>query len=417
MPAPMVGHMGLSNGNLNCSLTAPGAALQLLDGTTRQRTTLIQYSTIWTQQEYDLVLRQCQMLGGWGLPMKNCLLIDFLKILGILIQLRLQLTFSLVGVEDDLCDIEARAKEDHDHCNGSQIPERQAGPHARKERHRSMKRGSLFHPSHSLSRWRGQTIANATNGCQQFDLKRIINFSPQTTHIDIDHVGTTFKIIVPDMLLNHIASNDLIGVVHKKFQQSIFARCEIDRASFPLHAMGDRIDYQITNLHTPIFVGGLTAQQGTQTCQQFTNGKRFDQIIVGPTIQSLYAIIHTITCSQKENWGMNTPSSQFAADLQTILLRQENIQDDQIVRRKFGKILPFLSIIGSINAIPFMREIHLEGTIQTMIIFYHKNTHCAIPLIFARIGLTGFISPPTPGINRARCNRAPTPGGKRSSVQ
>src|SRR5437763_712027 len=68
--------------------------------------------------------------------------------------------------------------------------------------------------SYSLSRWRGQAVANAANGCQQLDLKGVINFASQTAHIDINHVRAPFKIVVPYVLLDHIAGNNLVGMIH-----------------------------------------------------------------------------------------------------------------------------------------------------------------------------------------------------------
>src|SRR6266702_7160947 len=65
MPIPIVGNMRLSNGNFDRRLAAPSTTLQLLDGTTRQRTTLIQNGAVWTQQEHNLAFRQCQAWGGW----------------------------------------------------------------------------------------------------------------------------------------------------------------------------------------------------------------------------------------------------------------------------------------------------------------------------------------------------------------
>src|SRR6266480_1520984 len=72
---------------------------------------------------------------------------------------------------------------------------------------------------------------------------------------------------------------------------------------------------------------------------------------------------------------MVTTTAQVKADLQPIFLRQQDIQDDQVVGRQFCEILSFLPIIGDIDTVPFMGQIHLERRAEAMVVFYHKQTH------------------------------------------
>src|SRR5437764_9469451 len=78
---------------------------------------------------------------------------------------------------------------------------------------------------------------------------------------------------------------------------------------------------------------------------------------------------------------MDTTAAQFAADFQTILLWQKNIQNDQIIRRQFGYILSLLPIISSIDAIALMCQIHLERTVEAVVIFNDKDTHSESSLL------------------------------------
>src|SRR5579859_2901190 len=72
---------------------------------------------------------------------------------------------------------------------------------------------------------------------------------------------------------------------------------------------------------------------------------------------------------------MNATTAQFTTDLQAVFLWQQNIQNDQVIGRQFSEILPLLPIIGSIDAIPFVGQVHLQRLAETMVIFYHQNTH------------------------------------------
>src|SRR5437660_3944830 len=72
---------------------------------------------------------------------------------------------------------------------------------------------------------------------------------------------------------------------------------------------------------------------------------------------------------------MNPAPAQVTTDLQPIFLRQQNIQDNQIIGGHLSEILSLLPIVGAIDAIAFMGKARCQGTIETMVIFYHQNTH------------------------------------------
>src|SRR5260370_40176749 len=101
-----------------------------------------------------------------------------------------------------------------------------------------------FHGSPSLW-WRLQTVADATDGGQQFDRKWGVDFPPQPADVDINHIRFTFKVIIPDMLLDHLARDYLIRVIDQVFEQRKLFRCQLNRLSFSLNVMGTRIHHQI----------------------------------------------------------------------------------------------------------------------------------------------------------------------------
>ena len=72
---------------------------------------------------------------------------------------------------------------------------------------------------------------------------------------------------------------------------------------------------------------------------------------------------------------MDTTATQLTTDFQTVLLRQKNIQNNQIIRRQFGYVLSLLPIICRIDAIAFVCQIHLQRTIEAVVIFDYKDTH------------------------------------------
>jgi hypothetical protein len=48
---------------------------------------------------------------------------------------------------------------------------------------------------------------------------------------------------------------------------------------------------------------------------------------------------------------------------------------NDIIGREFGQILPLLSVIGRIDAVAFVRQVHFQRVAQVMIIFNYQNAH------------------------------------------
>ncbi len=127
------------------------------------------------------------------------------------------------------------------------------------------------------------------------------------------------------MLLDHLARDYLVRVVHQVFEQSELFWREINRSAFSLDTMCDRIDHHFHG-QPPGLIGLLAAQQGTQARQQFTHGKGLHQVIISAAVQPLDAIINAITRCQQQKRRMNAAAAQVATDLQSIFDGQQNVQ-------------------------------------------------------------------------------------------
>src|SRR5947207_14585399 len=129
--------------------------------------------------------------------------------LAILVQLRLQPALSYIDIQEGLSSIETATKDDDDKRHHCQVPEGQASSYALRQGNAEAILCRSFHRSSSLW-WLLQAIPNTANRGQQFDRKRGIDFPPQPADVHIDHIRFAFKVVVPDMLLDHLACYHLI---------------------------------------------------------------------------------------------------------------------------------------------------------------------------------------------------------------
>src|SRR6266516_6538543 len=173
--------------------------------------------------------------------------------LAILVQLGLQPALSYIGIQEGLSSIETATKDDDDKRHHCQVPEGQPSPYALRQGNAETMLCRSFHGSPSL-RWRLQAIPNTANRGQQFDRKRVVDFATQAADVHINHIRFAFKVIVPDMLLDQLACDYLVRVIHQVFKQRKLFWRQLNRPPFSLDGVHDRIDHQATYLHLTVCI-------------------------------------------------------------------------------------------------------------------------------------------------------------------
>src|SRR5208283_1934035 len=71
-------------------------------------------------------------------------------------------------------------------------------------------------------------VSRAADGAQERRVKIAIDLGPQARYMHIDHIGLRIEVVIPNMLEQHGARDDLAGVLHQIFEQPEFARLQDD---------------------------------------------------------------------------------------------------------------------------------------------------------------------------------------------
>src|SRR3981081_504554 len=75
-----------------------------------------------------------------------------------------------------------------------------------------------------------QHITLAASSVNQRLLRAVINLPAETLYIDVDDVGKGIEVLVPNVVGNLSAAQDLTLVKHQQLEQCIFLRSEFDDA-------------------------------------------------------------------------------------------------------------------------------------------------------------------------------------------
>src|SRR5262249_12037667 len=95
-------------------------------------------------------------------------------------------------------------------------------------------------------------------------------------------------------------------------------------------AAGDQIELQVCSLQTEDVRWPAAPKQRTNACKQLRQGKRLDQVIIGPEVKAHNPIVNAVTRRQDKDRSLDAPLPESLQDLQAAATRQHDVQDDEI---------------------------------------------------------------------------------------
>src|SRR5262249_37133557 len=161
---------------------------------------------------------------------------------------------------------------------------------------------------------------------QEGAVKATIDLAPEIADVDIDDIGITKEVKVPDVLGNLRAGEHVPGMAHEIFQEGELPRAQFDQAPAAADLALGGVHSEVPEVQQRIHLQGRPAQQGPETGHQLREGKGFDQIIVGPDIETPDAIFYSVLGGEQQDGALDTPVPQHPQDVQAVQLRQENVE-------------------------------------------------------------------------------------------
>ena len=118
-----------------------------------------------------------------------------------------------------------------------------------------------------------------------------VDLAPEIADVDVDDVGLRQKFVVPDVLEQHRASDDLVGPAHEVFEQLELAWQEIDApVAAPDRAL-DEIHFEWAGAQAGRARIGDAPRQRLDPRRQFAQFERLDEIIVAARLQAADAVV------------------------------------------------------------------------------------------------------------------------------
>lgn len=134
-----------------------------------------------------------------------------------------------------------------------------------------------------------------------------------------------------ELLLEHRLGNDAAESTHQHFEDGELMVPKRNSRRIHAHVAANGVEGEIAGLEGNAQCVAWPAQQRPDAGHQFDHGKRLDQVIVGPGIQTGDAVLYGIAGSQNEH-GDGAPAAPHRGEqLEPVAVRQSQIENGGVV--------------------------------------------------------------------------------------
>ena len=91
--------------------------------------------------------------------------------------------------------------------------------------------------------------------------------------------------------------------------------------------------------------------EGLDARAELVEGKRLDQVVIGPHLEALHPVLHAVPGRQDQDAGGTTPGPELSQDLQARHAGQHQVQHDDVVLVRLREREALLAVTGEIDGV------------------------------------------------------------------
>ena len=197
---------------------------------------------------------------------------------------------------------------------------------------------------------RFENITDTANRVNELGRKRIIHLRAQAAHDHVHDIGVGFEANVPNVLGDFAARDYFARRTSEMRQKEKLLWRQVQRNAGADRFVAFGINLKVVDAEQIFVLRRGASQQGTNPGEQFREGEWFDQIIVGPELKTFDSIADTVAGGEKKNRGAHTFAAQFLDHFPSILVRQHDIDDEQVELGATREIQSGLAIDSKVHS-------------------------------------------------------------------
>src|ERR1700682_939049 len=178
-----------------------------------------------------------------------------------------------------------------------------------------------------------------------------VNLLAQSIDIDFHQVGFAIEVAVPNVLDDFTARDQFGSMKQEQLEQRKFLGRQWDYLGAARGAPTMTIQREVRTAHLGIAAVKAAAHQRSNSSQEFCQGKRLSEIVIGTGIQSGYPLLDQASRGEHQDRSFYALLAKLTADLEAAHTGQPNVQENSVVGDIRGEVKRLLASLGHVNSV------------------------------------------------------------------
>jgi hypothetical protein len=175
-------------------------------------------------------------------------------------------------------------------------------------------------------------VAHAPHVVQEPGTAPVLELAPQEADEHLQRVGRGRLAVAPHPLPDHVVADHLLGVAQQQLEQAELGPGQLDHPVAAGQPAGGDVEGQVgVPEHVP--ADPAAPEQGLDPGQQLSQGKRLDQVVVGPGGEPGHPVVHGVPGGEHQDGGGVSAGTEPAARVEPVDHGHQHVHDDQVDRR------------------------------------------------------------------------------------
>ena len=184
---------------------------------------------------------------------------------------------------------------------------------------------------------RAQCVPRAAHRLEPYAAARPVQLAPQPAGVHVDDVGERVELVVPGVVEDPVATQDLVRVQQEEAQQAELLGAQRQwLATVPDHPRR-RVEGQRSERQDRRQGATRPAQESADARQQFLEGERLDEVVVGAAVQAGDLVGRRIPRRQHQHRQREALLAELPAESEPVDAGQHDVEDQQVVGELVGR--------------------------------------------------------------------------------
>ena len=239
-----------------------------------------------------------------------------------------------------------------------------------------------------------QGVAGAPDRLEPHAGARHGQLAPQPAGVHVDDVGERVELIVPGVVEDALAAEDLARVPEEQLEQPELLGAQGQRFSGEARFARRRVEREAAERQLRRQRAPRPPQQRADARQQLLEREGLDEVVVGAAVQAGDLVGGRVPRREHEHRDGEPPVAQLAAQGEPVDLREHDVQDQEVVGELVlrvagvGGAAPHreaaargASVVQHVNGVALGLESRLERPGQLLRIFDDQDPHARLGLL------------------------------------